>query len=208
MATQSGYTLLLYDGSCNDFVAYRTTASTPAQARRNIAQFYKEQGWEPSPPIFLVKRDRQGTFKVGSTFNTEAATLPQQVRVLCEALYNEADGSEYPGHEERLRAFLAQFEIGRAVLVEKDREQKERQEAVQASCGEQKMNDLPIIEHPEMRTGLTHCSACGGMGAALELKSFAIKTSETSQDIVAYCKECSEKIALFLIRAWDNSVYG
>jgi hypothetical protein len=138
MATQSGYTLLLYDDGCSDFIAYRTTASTPAQARRNIAQFYKEQGWEPLPFIFLVKRDRQGTFKVGSTLNTEAVTLRKQVRVLCEALYDEAAGSEYPGHEERLRAFLAQFEIGRAVIGEKDREQEERQEACTASYGEQK----------------------------------------------------------------------
>lgn len=65
------------------------------------------------------------------------------------------------------------------------------------------MFDPPIIEKPSL-IPVIRCSCCGSTGATAGLKSFGIRTSQNSRQIFVVCKECAEKIAMYLLRAWSE----
>lgn len=64
------------------------------------------------------------------------------------------------------------------------------------------MEDTPLVSISSLKTGIVHCVGCTSMGALEGVKAIAIKTSVEGRHTFVLCKECSEKIALFLIRQW------
>lgn len=63
---------------------------------------------------------------------------------------------------------------------------------------------IPVIEHPNTRTGLMHCAGCDAPIDEKVLKFFAIRTSVSSRQTIALCIDCSETIAEFLTKAWQE----
>ena len=53
---------------------------------------------------------------------------------------------------------------------------------------------------------LEHASehlVCVGCGSKYPAR-FALRTSATGRQVMPWCRQCAEKVALFLIRAWEN----
>ncbi len=64
------------------------------------------------------------------------------------------------------------------------------------------MEEFPLIDHPDLKIGIKHCSGCGSEERSLEV--FRLKTSSNARQIVFYCQECSEEIAIFLLQSWGR----
>jgi hypothetical protein len=62
-----------------------------------------------------------------------------------------------------------------------------------------------IIKRADIKASKVHCDLCSSMGAVEGVKDFSfIYFQGNNSWTLTLCKECSEKIALFLIRSWRN----
>lgn len=57
----------------------------------------------------------------------------------------------------------------------------------------------PAIELTDV-IGPRECASCGSE----YVQKYALRTSATGRQIMPWCKSCSEKVAIYLIRSWSD----
>ena len=60
------------------------------------------------------------------------------------------------------------------------------------------------IEKATTRKTFQYCSCCSSDATITRIQEINIKTSENSSQTIAICKECTEKMTVFLINLWKD----